>query len=100
MLWNEPQTTNGEIRNYSVMCFHNESGVNIINETVSRIRAVTEFFLEPSSTYSCSVTAYNDYGPSPAQEAEGTTLPVTSENIECEINYCDHCHSCFYISCS
>ena len=81
VLWDEPELTNGVIRNYSVLCFHNESGVNIINETVPTIRPVTEFFLEPSSTYSCSVIANNDYGPSPAKEAEGTTLPVTSENI-------------------
>lgn len=78
VLWNEPEITNGVIRNYSVLCVE-EFGVIIINETVSTRRPVTEFFLEPSTTYSCKIIAYNDHGPSPAQEANGTTLPVTSE---------------------
>lgn len=83
MLWGEPEITNGGIRNYSVFCFHNESRETIINETVLERRPLSRFFLEPSSTYSCQVIAFNDYGPSVAQQAVGTTLPVTSENIYC-----------------
>ena len=83
VFWKEPEITNGVIRNYSVLCFHTESGENIINETVPVAQPVSQFFLEPSSTYSCQVIAYNDHGPSLAQQAVGTTLPVTSENVDC-----------------
>ena len=94
VLWSEPERTNGGIRNYSVLCFHNESQENIINETVLILRPLSRFFLEPSSTYSCQVIAYNDYGPSLAQQAVGTTLPVTSENVYCQ-NLTDH-YYCFF----
>ena len=83
VLWNEPETTNGGIRNYSVVCFHSESQENIVNETVLEARPFSRFFLEPNSTYSCQVIAYNDYGPSRPQQALGTTPPVTSEIVYC-----------------
>ncbi len=81
VLWNEPESTNGIIRNYSVLCFHNQSQDVIVNETVLEPRPVSRFFLEPNSTYSCQVVAYNDHGASLVQQAVGTTLPVSSENI-------------------
>ncbi len=84
VLWNEPGRTNGAIRNYSVLCFHNQSQNIIVNETVLEPQPVSRFFLEPNSTYSCQVIAYNDHGASLAQQAVGTTLPVSSENIYCQ----------------
>ena len=79
VLWNEPEVTNGGINNYFVVCTNTKSGEQIINKTVFTITPVTEFFLQPNCTYSCSVIAYNNYGPSVAQQAAGTTLPVTSK---------------------
>ena len=58
-------------------------------------RPISQFFLEPSSTYSCQVIAYNDHGPSLAQQAVGTTLPVTSENVDYH-NLSDHYYSLLF----
>ena len=93
VLWDEPESTNGGIRNYSVLCLHNQSQEIVVNETVFEPQPVSRFFLEPNSTYSCQVVAYNDHGVSLAQQAVGTTLPVSSENVCCQNlpdNY--HCH--------
>lgn len=76
VLWSEPEITNGRISSYSVVCYNDRSGLNIINKTVFSVQPITEFFLEPNTTYVCSVTAYNDHGPSLAQQAIGTTPPV------------------------
>ena len=97
VLWDPPESTNGGIRNYSVLCFHNQSQEVIVNETVLEPRPVSRFFLEPNSTYSCQVVAYNDYGASLAQQAVGTTLPVSSENIYCQ-NLPDNYRSLFSIA--
>ena len=97
VLWDPPESTNGGIRNYSVLCFHNQSQEVIVNETVLEPRPVSRFFLEPNSTYSCQVVAYNDYGASLAQQAVGTTLPVSSENVYCQ-NLPDNYRSLFSIA--
>ena len=81
VLWSEPEFTNGRISNYSVICSNSKTGVEIINKTVFSILPVTEFFLEPNCTYVCSIVAYNDHGPSLAQQAFGTTPPVTSKYV-------------------
>ena len=84
VLWDEPESTNGGIRNYSVLCLHNQSQEIVVNETVFEPQPVSRFFLEPNSTYSCQVVAYNDYGASLIQQAMGTTLPVSSESVCCQ----------------
>ena len=84
VLWDEPESTNGGIRNYSVLCLHNQSQEIVVNETVFEPQPVSRFFLEPNSTYSCQVVAYNDHGVSLAQQAVGTTLPVSSESVCCQ----------------
>ena len=86
MLWSEPEITNGRISNYSVVCYNDRSGLNIINVTVFSIQPVTEFFLDPNTTYICSVTAHNNHGASVAHLAMGITPPVTSKITVLHVN--------------
>ena len=81
VLWSEPEVTNGAISNYSVVCFNNNTRETIINKTVTIVQPQTEFFLEPDTTYICSVIAFNIHGPSLPQQAVGTTLPIPSKLI-------------------
>ena len=98
LLWGEPEVTNGAITNYSLLCFNNNTGETIINKTVFVVQAQTEFFLEPNSTYICSVVAFNFHGPSVPQQAVGVTPPVTSEimrlNIMSSITKCMTLYAC------
>ena len=68
------------------MCYNERSGLNIINTTVFSVQPVTVFFLEPNTTYICSVTAYNDHGASARHPAMGITPPVTSKDTVLHVN--------------
>lgn len=80
--WSEPEVTNGRISNYSVTCSY--EGMDVFQRVVNELqpRVVTEFFLEPNSTYNCSVIAVNVHGQSRPTLAVGTTPPRTSKHSD------------------
>ena len=81
--WIIPETTNGIIQNYTIVCNNSEIFVTVVGSEVQEISFTLDRNFDPFTVYECSVSAATNGGVGDASE---TAVARTEQDCELTSN--------------